>query len=104
MDRNIHNNPIAPNTTGYGYHNCEETTIKAKKSETLQQKPIKTTEIHHGFHHTEQPMKSQLQPSIFHLQRITYTVIPEKTPCVYTVANLKKTQTNTLPSQRSFHT
>jgi hypothetical protein len=28
--RNIHSNPIALNTTGYGYHNCEEAKNKAK--------------------------------------------------------------------------
>jgi hypothetical protein len=61
----IHNNPITPNTTGCGYNDCEETTSKAKQNETLQQKPIKTTESHHDFHHTEQSMKSRLQPSNF---------------------------------------
>jgi hypothetical protein len=41
VDQNIHSDPIAPNATAYGYHNCEEMTNKAKKSETLQQKPIR---------------------------------------------------------------
>jgi hypothetical protein len=60
----MHNNPIELNTTGCSYNGYEETTNKAKQNETLQQKPIKTTERHHGFHHTEQPMKSRLQPTI----------------------------------------
>jgi hypothetical protein len=36
----------------------EETVNKYKWNETLQQKPIETTEILHGFHHIEQSIKS----------------------------------------------
>ena len=80
----IHNNPLTPNTIVCGYNDCEETTNKAKHNETLQQKSIKTTKSHHGFHHIEQPMNSRLQPSIFPFaMNNTHSHSRENTTCLH---------------------
>jgi hypothetical protein len=88
--------------------NCEKATNKAKQSETLQQN------THNYLKHISEP--SQFPPhrtanefttstiNFFICKRITTQSFQRKHPQVYTVVNLKKTQTNTLPSQCSFHT
>jgi hypothetical protein len=76
---------------------------KSKQNETLQQKPIETTKIHHGFHHIEQSMKCNFNHQIFHLQRITQTTIPKKHHEFTQFPASRKTQTNTSPSQHLFH-
>jgi hypothetical protein len=105
--RNIHNNPIAPEIQpGMVTINCEEAANKAKQSKTLQQNTHKDNREPSQFppHRTTNEITtSTINFSI--CKRITTQSFQRKHHAhVYTVANLKKTQTNTLLSQRSFHT
>jgi hypothetical protein len=81
---------------------------KAQQSETVQQNTHKflkqqraikffTTQNNQRNHNFNKPILS-------FAKRITTQSFQRKDPRIYTVANLRKTQTNTLPRHRSFHT
>jgi hypothetical protein len=54
--------------------------------------PIKTTESHHSFHHTEQLMQSQLQPSIFTFStNNTHNHSRENTTCLHSYQSQENT-------------